>query len=410
MKFSRKLLLCAVTVISAQTAHARLYNYEDLPLGSRGFGMGNTAMALVDDVGSIYYNPAILAWAQGDQISAGVSAYSRIDTRTGAYVSLFKSAADNVKRGGFLSVPAMVGGFFKKTRWTWGGAVMVPNSFVNSGSFKIDDDSDASYESFIEDIWIDAFGSYDLDDRNSLGVGIFYVSRQSSEKFSYVDKVAGSIAIEFIEKSWDVNGFSTIIGFSRKQNERLNWGLSLRSPVLIFGAVGRLSDVKSGATEAGVSDFKPTGVPVPARLSAGFAYTWSEGRTFAADLHLYAPLKTNLHPDKLSDFEVDLRAIPSLHFGYEHFFRKGLAARVGYFTNLSAAKNVPNGISAIHDKVNMFGATAALVFPKESGEVSLGGWAQGGQGRSRSINPTLSGDVPRSNYFYGGVIASSYRF
>jgi hypothetical protein len=58
----------------------------------------------------------------------------------------------------------------------------------------------------------------------------------------------------------------------------------------------------------------------------------------------------------------------------------------------------------------MFGATGALVLAKDSGEVVLGAWAQGGQGRSRSVDPSEKGAVPRSNYFYGGVIGSSYRF
>lgn len=409
MKKSRGLLLTVLALVPG-VAGARLYNYEDVPVGARGFGMGNTAMAVTDDVGSIYYNPAVLSWAQGDQISAGVSAYSRIDTRTGAYVSLFKSAADNITRGGFLSVPAMVGGFFKKTRWTWGGAVMVPNSFVNSGTLDLGEESSASYEGFFEDIWISAFGSYDLDDRNSIGVGAYYVSRLSSEKFSYVEKISGALTIEFVEKMWDVNGFTGIVGFSRKQNEKFTWGTSLRLPVLPFGARGKVSNLQSGASEADSQEFKPTGYPLPARLSAGLAYVWREGRTFAADLHLYAPLKTNLHPEKLSGFEVNLRMIPSLHFGYEHFFRKNLGARIGFFTNLSAARRLPAGRSAIHDKVNMYGSTAALVFSKDTGEVSLGGWVQGGQGRSYSVDPGVTSDVPRSNYFYGGVIASSYRF
>jgi long-subunit fatty acid transport protein len=394
----------------APRVEARLYNYEDLPLGSRGFGMGNTAMALTDDVGSIYYNPAVLSWAQGDQLSAGVSAYSRLDIRTGAYVSLFESARDNVTRGGFLAVPAMVGGFFKRTRWTWGGGVMVPNSFVNSGNFSFSDDSKANYESLMQDIWVSGFGSYELDDRDSIGLGLYYVSRSSTEKFFFVRSTAGNIVIDFDEKMWEVSGYTAILGFSRRANEKFTWGVSLRAPVLPLGSVGNISNVTSGTNDLDVKEFTPKGYPLPVRLSGGVAYTWREGRSFAADLHLYAPKKMNLHPDKLADFEIDMRAVPSLHFGYEHFFRPKFGMRLGYFTNISSARHIPKGTSAIHDKVNMYGATGALVFAKDSGEVSLGGWAQGGQGRAYSLNPETTGDVPRSNYFYGAVVASSYRF
>lgn len=405
----RCLLVCA-GMLGAIHANARLYNYEDVPVGTRSAGMGNTGVAIVDDVAGIYYNPAALAWAQGDQLSAGVSAYSRIDTRTGAYVSLFKSAADNVTRGGFLSVPSVVGGFFKKEDWVLGGAVIVPNAFVNSGTLDLATDSRASYESFIEDIWISGFGSTQIDEKNSIGIGLYYVSRTSSEKFSYVEKISGVVQIEFIEKTWDVSGFTAILGYTYKPSDSLTWGASLRLPVLPFGSRGTLSNTESGGSELQSADFKPRGYPMPARLSTGFAYSWREGRAFAMDLHLYAPMKMNLHPDNLSDFSIDLRAIPSLHFGYEHFLKKSFGLRFGYFTNMSAARRLPAGLSAIHDKVNMYGATGALVFSKDTGEVSLGGWAQGGQGRSYSVDPAKTGDVPRSNYFYGGVVASSYRF
>jgi long-subunit fatty acid transport protein len=410
MSRTSRCIIALALVAYPYAAEARLYNYEDLPVGTRSFGMGNTAMAIHDDVGSIYYNPGVLAWAEGDQISAGVSAYSRIDTRTGAYVSLFKSAADNITRGGFLSVPAMVGGFFKKSDWTWGGSVLVPNAFVNSGTLDLGDESQASYESSFEDIWITGFGTLQIDEKNAVGLGIFYVSRLSTEKFSFVEKVAGSLQIEFIERMWDVNGFTAVAGYSRRENENFGWGVSLRLPVLPFGARGKVSRIESGAADLDAASFKPTGYPMPARLSMGMAYTWGTANTFAADLHLYAPYKKNLHPDALSDFQVDLRSIPSLHLGYEHFFKRSLGLRLGFFTNLSAANRLPGGISAMQDKVNMYGTTGALVFAKDSGEVSLGGWVQGGQGRSLSVDPSITGDVPRSNYFYGGVVASSYRF
>jgi len=406
----KKLLLLSAGVFSATQASARLYNYEDMPVGTRSAGLGNTGVAILDDVAGIYYNPAALGWAQGDQLSAGVSAYSRIDTRTGAYVSLFKSAADNVTRGGFLSVPSVVGGFFKKHDWVLGGAVFVPTAFVNSGTIDLETDSRASYESFIEDIWISGFASTPIDAKNSIGFGMYYVSRTASEKFSYVSKVSDVVQIEFIEKTWDVSGFTAILGYSRKESETLTWGASVRLPVLPFGSRGTLSNTESGSSDLNSADFKPRGYPMPARFSGGFSYSWREGRTFAMDLHIYTPMKMNLHPDNLSEFSIDLRSVPSLHFGYEHFLKKSFGVRVGYYTNMSAARGLPKGLSAIHDKVNMYGATATLVFAKDSGEVSLGGWAQGGQGRSYSVDPTKTGDVPRSNYFYGGVVASSYRF
>jgi hypothetical protein len=391
-------------------AEARIYNYEDMPVGPRSFGMGNTGMAIADDVGNVYFNPAVLSWSEGNQISASVSAYSRIDTRTGQYVSLFESAADNVTRGGFLSVPSTVGGFLAKEQWTWGGAVFVPSAFKSSGSLDLGTDRRASYESEFEDIWISAFASRQLDSRTSVGLALFYVSRLYNEKFTYLDKSGGTLDITFRELMCNVNGATAILGFSRKQHEKWMWGLSARLPVWQWGGKGNVSSVESGASDIQSSDFVPKGFPMPYRVSFGALYQSHPAHAWSADIHFYGALKQNLHPEKLAAFQIDLRSIANLHFGYEYFYKKSLGFRFGWYTNISAARVLPEEVSAIHDKVNMFGATGALVLAKDSGEVVLGAWAQGGQGRSRSVDPSDRGSVPRSNYFYGGVIASSYRF
>lgn len=410
MKYSTKFSLLIFTTFVSFAAEARLYNYEDMPVGQRSFGMGNTGMAVTDDVGNVYFNPSVLSWAEGNQIAASVSAYSRIDTRTGEFVSLFKSAADNVNRGGFLSVPSTVGGFLAKGNLTWGGAVLVPNAFKSAGSLDIGGDRVTSFESEFEDIWINGFASWKLDAHTSLGLGLFYVSRLFNEKFTFLDNSTGTLAIRFREQMWDVNGATAILGVTRKLSDDFLWGASLRLPVWKWGGTGKLSSVESGASEIINGDFVPTAFPMPMRLSLGAFYRFNVKHAFSADLHAYAPLKENMHPDNQSAFQVDLKAIANLHLGYEYFLKKSLGFRFGFFTNMSSARKLDSQISAINDKVHMFGATGALVLAKDSGEVVLGGWAQGGQGRARSVDPENADAVPRSNYFYGGVIASSYRF
>ncbi|NCN41938.1 hypothetical protein GW916_11900 [bacterium] len=410
MKVSLKGSIAVLSLILSSGAQARLYNYEDMPVGTRAIGLGNTGMALVNDAGMAFLNPSILSFADGNQVSASVSAYTRIDTRTGEFVSLFKSAADNVTRGGFMSIPTNIGGFLAKGDWTWGGAVFVPNAFESKSSVDLSETSVASYESNIEDIWINFFGSKKLSERSSLGLGVFYVSREINEKFSYFDVGSGSLAISFDEKLYEGNGLNAIVGYTHKSSDTFMWAASFRTPVWAWGGLGRSSTLTSGDSEINSSEFKPTAVPIPARLSWGFHQQFDNRRSFVADLHLYLPFKKNLDPNNDSYYDVELRAIPSLHFGWEHFLKDSLGYRLGFFTNLSAAKEVPADVSAVHDKVHMFGGTGAIVLASTMGEVVLGGWVQGGQGYSRSINPAVTAKEPRSNYFYGMVIASSYKF
>ncbi len=404
------LLAFGFFALSSPLVWARLYNYEDLPIGVRSMGLGNAGVALTEDAGVVFLNPSVLSFSEGNQVSASVSSYTRIDTRTGEFVSLFRSAADNVTRGGFLSIPSNIGGFLSKGAWTWGGAVFVPNAFENSGSITLSSTSVASYESSLEDIWINFFGSKKLSDRSSLGIGLFYVSRDINEKFSYFNVGTGSLAISFDEKVYGGNGMNAVVGYTRKSSDTFMWGASFRSPVWLWGGAGSNSILTSGDSAIPISEFKPTAVPIPMRLSWGFHQKLDARRSIVGDLHLYLPFSKNLDPNGNSYFDVDLRLIPNFHVGWEQYLWDTFAYRLGFFTNLTAAKVVPQDLSAIHDKVHMFGATGALVLASKMGEVVLGGWVQGGQGYSRSINPATTGPEPRSNYFYGIVIASSYKF
>jgi hypothetical protein len=243
-----------------------------------------------------------------------------------------------------------------------------------------------------------------------LGFGLFYVSRSFNEKFTYLNNADEGLAIEFVEQIWDVNGALAIVGLTHNENENFIWSFSFRSPVWRWGGIGRLSNVESGASEINTLEFVPTSVPLPMRLSTGVFYRVNSKNSISADLHFYFPYNKNIHPHKVPVFQIDLKPVVNVHLGYEYFFNQGFGMRTGFYTNMSASRAIGEQISAINDKVHMFGGTAALVFSKESGELVLGAWAQGGQGRARSVDPTVTGPVPRSNYFYGGVIASSYRF
>jgi len=126
-------LLFLSSIFLEEPAWARNYNYQDVPLGERAFGMGSVSVALDGDVGNMFFNPATLARETSGQVSAALSAYTRVDGRSGTYVSLFQSMVDNVSQGGFVPIPSMVGGNMKAGPWTWGGSILVPYSYKTSG-------------------------------------------------------------------------------------------------------------------------------------------------------------------------------------------------------------------------------------------------------------------------------------
>jgi hypothetical protein len=406
-----KFFLGFIFFVIVQKGISRPYNYMDVPVGERAFGMGHVSMAVPGDVGNTLYNPAILADLNSNQVSASLSGYARIDTRTGEFVSIFKSAKDNISRGGFLAIPSMVGGNVKWGRWNWGGSVLVPDSFQSSGNVEINDTDTGVFESSFQSVYLGLFAARKWGS-HGFGISVFYMSRAEDEKFFYFLGNSGTDIIRFIQRGYSVNGVNAIIGGSYSYDEDWRLGYSLRLPSWAWGGTAEYVDALSGTTTgfSGTQTTKSKFFPVPLRASLGISYEPSSRWNFGADLHFFSGINGNYDSENANPvFVHNAKSVVNFGIGAEYFVFKELALRLGAYTNMSAAKTSGDFLSAIYDKVHMFGGTAAIVFDKSQGSISIGGFIQGGQGRSLALN--LSNEVvPRSNYIYGAMVGSSYRF
>ncbi len=391
-------------------AEARLYNYQDVPIGERSFGMGSASMAVEGDTGNMYFNPAVLADSEFGQFSAALSSYARIDTRTGKYVSLFTSAKDNISRGGFVAIPSLVGGHVRSKGWVWGGVILVPESFSISGSLNIGPTDLAVFESSFGNVWMGAFASKRVNDRHRVGLSIFYNSVDSREKFSFFQTDTTPPTIRFVDQNYNGNGVVAIVGGVYDYSESVKIGYSLRSGTLLFAGTGHFGDISTESGSTAVSeDFKLKFIPQPVRLSAGVAWQVDSKSLFAMDLHLYGTFNKNLSSLGQSAFKVSSKDILNVNVGYEYMGWKNFGLRIGVSTNFSSAKTLSQTLSAMNDRVNMVTGTAAAVFDGIAGTISVGGYIQGGQGSSIPIDD-IGSLVPRSNYIYGFVVGSSYKF
>jgi hypothetical protein len=404
-------LLFLSSIFLEEPAWARNYNYQDVPLGERAFGMGSVSVALDGDVGNMFFNPATLARETSGQVSAALSAYTRVDGRSGTYVSLFQSMVDNVSQGGFVPIPSMVGGNMKAGPWTWGGSILVPYSYKTSGIEK-NGANITSFEGFQEDVWLGAFASRNYG-KWDIGVSAFYASRTYDEKFFFVTEKESStdLDVRFFQTNFSANGMLFVFGAVYEVEPGLRAGFSIRSPVWTLGGSAGLTDSKKGSE---VEDRFETPAyktyPLPLRLSGGVSYHLNAKVLLAADIHIYSPLKIDFSvASSANELRFDAGAIANTAFGVEYLPWPKMGFRAGWFTNLSSAREAPKQLTVIQDKVHMFGGTMAVFFPKPTGSMSLGGYIQGGQGSIANFhNPQLL--IPRSNYFYGFVVASNYRF
>jgi hypothetical protein len=172
-----------------------------------------------------------------------------------------------------------------------------------------------------------------------------------------------------------------------------------------------VNDVQSGQTSDTDSiDLATRKVPVPARLSVGLSYKPRDTVTWALDLHYYTEVLGRIAEGSDRYFDMRAYGIPNVNLGVDTKILESTGLRLGWFTNLSAARKLPQVLSGIHDKVHMFGGTLALYFEKTTGTISIGGYAMGGQGSSTAVNPNEKKLTPRSNYIYGFMVGSSFKF
>lgn len=397
----------------AGSASARLYNYQDLPVGERSFGMGTVSVAVEGDTGTMFSNPGVLGTSRYTQFSASLSTFARMDPRTGEFVSLFQSAAQNITRDGFVAVPSMVGGHVKNGSWVWGGAVMVPQLFMNTGLLTPRDGYAVDYYGKDESYWYGLFASRPVTSDLSCGATFFYASRSASERVLFAETTDTDSRIRILRKTTGSTALVGLAGCHYRVNNDLAWGASFRAPPIALGTDSSFYDanVDGGpVTPTRNTDTDKRFYPLPMRLSLGVSWRPIQTLLVGADVHLYSGLTGTFDNGANPEFEVNAKPIANLALGVEWMGWTDFGLRAGFFSNLSAAREAPTVLSVVDDKVHMFGGTASLVWDKRDGTISVGGFVQGGQGRASSLSETQSKPVPRSNYIYGAVLGSSYRF
>lgn len=389
-------------------ALARVYNYSDIAIGERASGMGLTAVAASSDVGDAYVNPAAVADLQAPMIGASVSSYSRVDARTGEFVSLFESVKDSLVRGGVESIPAFVGGNFNTKGWVWGGGVIMPSTLTFNGTLRHSDDNLIGYSAQSRSTHLMFFGSK-RHNSFSYGVSVSLASMAEEERFFEVISSNPNVT-KNVEYFYSLNALISGLGVVWDPLPGWRFGFSSSIPLALLGGDGSFAEVESGAADVELDSFRISKHPFPVRLSLGTEWIPSPKWTLAADVHWYTGFRRKL-AEGLNYQLLDLSAKPIANFNFGAQWRgwSRVGIRAGVYTNLSSSQKNYSRYATLHDSVNFLGATFALYFPTPNGSTSLGGFFQGGQGRMPDI-ASASGSVRRSIYIYGVTIGSTYHF
>lgn len=389
-------------------AAARVYNYADIPVGERAAGMGMTAVAASSDVGDAYVNPAAVADLQAPMIGASVSSYSKVDARTGEFVSLFDSVKDAFVRGGAESIPAFVGGNFNTNGWVWGGGVILPSSLTFNGTMRPHRDDVVTYSAQSRTTHLLTFVSK-RQGTWSFGASLALTSLSEEERFFELASVNPNV-IKNAEYYYSLNAM--LLGLGTVWDFAPGWrvGFSSSLPMPWVGGEGSFAEVESGGADSTIQSFRIRKHPFPVRLSWGLEWMPAATWTVAGDVHWYSGFERDI-ASGLPGTLLDLSAKPIVNFNlgvqWRAWPRVGL--RGGVFSNLSSSNRQFSRYGTLQDAVNFLGASFAVYFPTPNGSISLGGFFQGGQGRMPDV-AAETGSVRRSIYLYGAVLGSTYLF
>ncbi len=377
-------------------------------MGERSFGMGSAAVATDGDTGIMFTNPASLAWESADQVSASVSAFQRIDVRNGEYISVFKSVQDNIKKTGFVGIPSLIGGHVKESNWVWGGTILVPDSFQRSEYFE-SGTGIISFDAKDQSFWFGAFAAQKVEEEFSIGFSAYYVSRESREKFLFVDRES-LIRFRSHEQGYGAGSYVGIVGLTWEISPQYRIGCSFRPPPYALGGKVFVIDSSSASNELKVKNPSLKFVPLPARVSAGVMWKPNSRWTAAFDMHWFSSIDGNLGDQTTPELYISASQIVNANLGIEWKAFEVMGFRAGALTNLSSARAVPNYLTVLNDKVDMFGGTLGVVWNRPAGTFSLGGYMQTGHGKAPELSDVPSRSVRRSNHLYGIVVGSAYHF
>lgn len=428
----------------AGTARADAFHYQNFPVGQRALGMGGAATALGDHSSTGFYNPAGVALVQDITLSASLTlnAFDRRRIRNG--FRLPEGAAD-LEHESKPAVPVFVAVVKKLGRRSPDGmrrhAVAI-NSFTASRrrlSFSPtvlgQDGMNARGDSYLRvereyrSTWHGPSYAYRVNKRLSLGVSSFVAfSRLSHREDLTVVRVTGqdpntglwqtqALAVEQSAVSLDWRHLLFRVGALWSPAPQWNLGFMLQPPSIEWDDDGAVQELRVDADPTSTrylffsGDDMPADAPIPMEVRVGAVYKPLSWLTLAIDSSLYAPVGSKdrqvrrVRRPEADALTGETARLPSLFedtyytrfmgnwaLGAEALLGNWVAARVGFFTNLSAAPRIEGASDTYQPPfINQYGVTASAGLISGGYNVSVGAIALLGSGTALARNDTGEG-------------------
>ncbi len=416
-KITTTVFFCLVV---ATVAFADDYHYINTLVGSRASGLAGAYTAVSEDPEGCFYNPAGIAFAAHNSLSASVNAFSwSKKTYKGALTSVDGSKHD-WEQESFSLLPNFFGIVRKFGPGMLGISYAVPDSIqrrqkqtFNNITSLYDPNNMETYKLNIDDLdKTYLFGpSYAYPFSDSLSVGatlyVYYRDREVIRNH-YIKFDNGEHYISNYYETKTEWGCRPSIGAIWEPLDKLAIGLSL-SKIYVTSSDYETQTISRNTAEpggpaSGDTDYIELSTSsssdkdeFPLSTSLGVAYFASPKLLFSGDIKYY---------DKVSEKE----ATYNLALGAEYYFTEALAGRAGLFTDNANTPDVDSGGSANQpEHVDIYGASLSLSLFHKMSSITLGasyGWGKGDAQIIAGSNATQDAEIRNLTVY----VAASYSY
>lgn len=407
-----------IILLTSQISWASFQNPNSLLPGDRASGMGGAGASLLGDVSSAaYYNPALLALADGRAFSAAVGVYKKFDTLYGETADYTKTPL-RINTGFFRALPSSSGNIMEFKDWKLGLSIIVPDFEQFKGDLANTETQTTTLTYTDESLWVGGAASRKIDETQSIGLTLYYTARNYVR--SIQDKTYSGLDARIYTNDLALtqNSLVFVLGYFKKVSETLHFGMSTRLPSLGFSS--KASYFEDEIDTANSSNNKrvnqnqlEASIFIPAQVRAGFTYLASADWTHSFDVTLQEGKSILLFdlPDKADLFRY--RSVWNINLGSEWKITETFRIRGGLFSNVSAMpdpKLSENRLLA--DQVNQMGFSANLNYRSEVSKISytFGGYYTGGNGYSITRNAHQLKKTTKSTNVFTMLVGTSFHF
>lgn len=392
-------------------------NHNSILIGEEAAGMGGAYTALHGDVSAApFYNPAGLAWEEGNSFSSSVSIYKKFDTIMGRHEDIIKAPL-RISQGYFQSIPSSSGSVIKFGDLFVGLSVTVPDYNVFKGVINSSNNNDSLLTYIDESLWVGGVVAKKISSKETLGLTLYYTARNFNRTVQdrTVDTSTDVANLFLEEKNVVGNSLVAILGYQWHWSDQLFLGASLRLPGLELSGSGSYFKTEIQSSTGNVDLItashpdEKSHTKIPGRLTLGGAlidgpWTWS------ADGSLYLQEPFYDYEDSDIRSRVNHRSMFNGAIGVSYKYSPALILRSGWYTNLSSHENLQ--LSDIDgEKVDQLGWAANLTFvTREKINFTFGGYYTGGIGKTiQRMNQSYQ-IIPETQQVFTMLLGTSFSF